>query len=530
MELNTGESHSIEKLLFLKDLNVTNGFGIPFGLGPSFDQNHYFGQNNSSEFKFSPPQRPILALGPSRSGKSSCLIVPSIISSLGPVVSTSTKTDIVEATLGTRSLGGKCWIFDPTDNLCSGRLENYVSTGILTPLRWSPTDSSKTWEGALRTAHAIVSSTGRSVLGSDQSHWNERAEALLAPILYASGIKNCGMDEVIGSILTRDLNFATEVITQNSQNSIAEKVLRGLLQTEDRELSGIFSTAAGILSAYRSEKVINSSKNTNFSVKNFVKSGDTLYIASDSDDQSRIAPVVVSLLEEIKTETYKYHAELDGMGLPSNDLRRAPVLFALDEFANCAPLPNISGLIAEGGGRGVLTLACLQDLSQGEARFGKEAEGFLTLFPVKVIFTGVADKKTLESVSLLGGEVDMPTTTLNKPVEQKGRAVSKALNAFGIPSRLGIKSSASISVSFRKEPALPKDQIARGVNGHVLVIVPELNPYYVQSIPWYATSPFKEVVSNSRKMLIQQSGDLAVKDHELLSVKDKADLGLFRSM
>ena len=75
------------------------------------------------------------------------------------------------------------------------------------------------------------------------------------------------------------------------------------------------------------------------------------------------------------------------------------MLFALDEVANIAPLEELPQIASEGGGQGLLLLAALQDLSQARQRWGAQADGFLTLFGTKLILPGIADTRTLETVS-----------------------------------------------------------------------------------------------------------------------------------
>ena len=48
-------------------------------------------------------QRSTLVLGPSRSGKTSSLVIPNLILANGPVVSTSTKPDVMHATAAARA-------------------------------------------------------------------------------------------------------------------------------------------------------------------------------------------------------------------------------------------------------------------------------------------------------------------------------------------------------------------------------------------------------------------------------------------
>jgi type IV secretory pathway TraG/TraD family ATPase VirD4 len=83
----------------------------------------------------------------------------------------------------------------------------------------------------------------------------------------------------------------------------------------------------------------------------------------------------------------------------------ARLLLALDELANVAPLPRLAGIVSEGGGQGVLTLACLQDLSQARSRWGTAADGFLSLFSTTVVLPGIADRPTLELLSQLAGRM-----------------------------------------------------------------------------------------------------------------------------
>ena len=48
---------------------------------------------------FAGPEQSVMVLGPPRSGKTSTFIVPNVIATGGPVVSTSTKPDVLDATV-----------------------------------------------------------------------------------------------------------------------------------------------------------------------------------------------------------------------------------------------------------------------------------------------------------------------------------------------------------------------------------------------------------------------------------------------
>src|SRR5262249_21271676 len=60
----------------------------------------------------SPPS--LLVVGPTQSGKTSGLVIPSLLEWDGPVVATSVKRDLLEATLARRRSLGPVAIFDPS--------------------------------------------------------------------------------------------------------------------------------------------------------------------------------------------------------------------------------------------------------------------------------------------------------------------------------------------------------------------------------------------------------------------------------
>src|ERR1039457_5047454 len=97
---------------------------------------------------FARPEQSVMILGPPRSGKTSSLIIPNVMVSNGPVVSTSTKSDVLDATVEVRSQRGRCFLFDPTGSVDRTR-------GLL-PLRWSPLQTCTTWTSSLSMARSLV--------------------------------------------------------------------------------------------------------------------------------------------------------------------------------------------------------------------------------------------------------------------------------------------------------------------------------------------------------------------------------------
>ncbi|HLH99580.1 MAG TPA: type IV secretory system conjugative DNA transfer family protein [Acidimicrobiales bacterium] len=424
----------------------------------------YLGAGAGGRLAFASPQQALLVIGPPRAGKTSGVVVPNVLAAPGPVVATSTKPDVLQATLAARAGLGRCWLWDPSGAVA-------VAPGLpVSPLRWSPVVASRTWDDAVVTARALVGAARPGGRWGDGAHWTERAEALLAPLLHAAAVSVPGGDmrAVVRWTLRRDATTPAGLLAQAGPDAaLAGDVLAGIAATDEREQSGIWSTAAGVLAAYRSPAALDAAASPNFDPAWLAGTMDTVFLCAPADRQQLVAPLVVAFLEQVKAGAYR---AAGGIG-PG---RRPPVLLALDELANIAPLPDLPALVAEGGSQGVLTLACLQDLSQARTRWGEAADGFLTLFGAKLVLPGVADLRTLELISRLGGEVDVPH-----------RSVSR--NAGG---GLRARRSTTRTWSTQRQRRLPTDAVNQLPPGQALLVEGRNPPALVDLRPWWVTPPF----------------------------------------
>jgi len=358
----------------------------------------YLGAGRDGVACHSRPERAVLLVGPPRSGKTSAVIVPAVLAHTGPVVATSTKPDVARATCMARSRSGRTWVFDPTGT-------GGATGGVGEVLRWSPVTASGSWDAALLVARAMTVSVGSGT--TDRSHWATRAQALLASLLHAAAIHGRAMDTVVDWVLRHRLDDAGVLLEDERCAKLAFWSLVGVFHTEARERSSIFSAAADALQAYASESALAATRDPNFDANEFVRSRDTVYIHAPAEEQAAAAPLVCGLLSEIRRAAYAAHA--------AGRLRRGRALFALDEVANIAPLEELPQIASEAGGQGLILLTALQDLSQARTRWGAQADGFLTLFGTKLILPGVADTRTLESVSQMLGEYDRHVISSTRP-------------------------------------------------------------------------------------------------------------------
>jgi type IV secretion system protein VirD4 len=458
-----------------------------------------------------PIESGLLVIGPPRSGKTTGIVVPNVNGFPGAIVSTSTKPDVLAMTAARRRELGRCWVFDPSGKTV---VPEPLASQVIRAA-WSPVESSSTWAGALISAKSLVDAAGASSnasgSGSVSSHWTLRAQDLIAPLLFAASLLPAGllpasllptgpaetkgpvnpMELVLTSLLRHDVSWAADLLEARyeqlakekpeenpeeglTQVTLAQSTLESVLRTEERERSGIFSTAAGCLRVYGHPEALALAKPgippgagpkdpnkglaplelVPFEPESFVNSCDTLYIVAPGAEQELLAPIVACLVARVRDAAYAR-----ALGRPPGS---PPFLaMVLDEVANIAPLSALPQLVAEGGGQGVVTLACLQDLSQARRRWGTDAQGFLSLFTSKAILPGVSERSTLELVSLLSGAQRMPNP-------------SETTSSWWRRRRPAPSQHRSTALT----PRLPPDVISRGRPGFALVLTAGKDPIW----------------------------------------------------
>lgn len=401
-------------------------------------------------------ERSTLVLGPSRSGKTTSLIIPNLLMTSRSSVVTSTKDDVVKMMAHARS-DGATLLFDPSGTVDVPRGVHRVG--------YSPIRQSVRWDGAVLAARSLIDVAQRGRDHRSDDHWTERAGALIAPMLHGAALQGESLGRLASRIDERCGDDMVDVLRDRyGDHHPATTLLRGVLATEERERSGIWSTASGLFAGIRTDAARASARDAPLDIEAFLDGPHQLHVVAPSRHQAVTTPLVVGMVEELVHATYDRHH------------RGASLLLALDELANVAPLPRLASIVSEGGGQGVLTLACLQDLSQARGRWGVAAEGFLSLFPTTVVLSGIADRSTLELLSHLAGRTLVPTPTVQ--VGARGR-------------------SAGHSRSWVERDRATVGELAKGRDGYCLGLDAQNSMRWIELTPSYRTPRFRDYLERS---------------------------------
>lgn len=345
------------------------------------------------------PESHLLVLGPPRSGKTMSIVVPNILSASGPLIATSTKPDLINLTYSQRCAKGRVFVFDPSDTL--------TLPGEVTRVSWSPINHKGSFSDALSVTRAMFDSLVQQGAGhGGYSHWVERAGSLVAPMIHAAQIGGYEMDTVMRWLNNRECRDPAGILKACGED-LALDSLKGVLITEERERSGIFSTALGLFASYNYPELLRQDGLERFEIEEFLRSENSLYIVSPAHVQSLVAPVIVGLIDSVKNKSFEFSSNV------GVDSKRRPLVLILDEMANVAPLGSLSSILSEGASQKVMLLGALQDLSQARVRWGEASTGFLTLFGSTLVLPGISDSASLRQLSEISGTMSFDSISQN---------------------------------------------------------------------------------------------------------------------
>lgn len=339
-------------------------------------------------------------VGPPRYGKSSGILLPTLMTWAGPVVCTSTRGDLLGFSGNRRrqiaaAAGGDVYVYDP-----------FGSEPGVTSLRWSPLAGCTDPTVAYRRAGAMVAVTGQGI--TDGAHWRAGAAVILRTLLHAAALADVDMAQLRRWLAEQETLEPSQIL--DSHHSAARgwgADLRAMDRLGDRERGSFYSVARTCIDATAEPRVLASTAAVDFDVDAFLRTNSTLFIVGPSHYQAVAAPLVVGLVDAIAQRAAEMAATMTGGKLAS------PLLLCLDEVANIAPLESLPSLVSEGGGRGIVTMWAAQSFAQLRTRYGADGQqAILTATTAKVIFGGMSNGADLRDVSGWAGEYREPQITL----------------------------------------------------------------------------------------------------------------------
>ncbi|MFC2688972.1 MAG: type IV secretory system conjugative DNA transfer family protein, partial [Propionibacterium freudenreichii] len=194
-----------------------------------------------------------------------------------------------------------------------------------------------------------------------------------------------------------------------------------------------------------------------FDPEAFIHDKGTLYLLATGAGAGNSAALVAAFVEDLVETARRMAARSPGARLDP------PLLLALDEIGNLAPLPSLPTLMAEGGGTGITTMPVLQSLAQARDKWSENQAGAIwDASIVKIILGGASNSRDLQDLATLIGERDEYTDSIT----------------------LGDHGTRSNQRSVRRVPILPPDRIRTLPFGTGVILLRSTSPIITDLNPW----------------------------------------------
>jgi type IV secretion system protein VirD4 len=398
----------------------------------------------------------LVVVGPTQSGKTTCLALPAILDWPGPVVAASIKGDLLRDSRHARKQRGQVWCIDPT-----------ASTG-LPASTWSPLSGCADWRRACRVASDLCEAAKADGTTADGEFWYATAAKYLAPLLLAAARDRRTMADVVRWVDTQEVSEVADIL---ERDGFAEALAAAQASwcRDERTRSSVSTTTETVLAPFA--QVSETGLADIFEPDRLLDGGaHTLYLCAPAHDQRRLRGYFCALTQQVLGTAFERATRA---GRPLDP----PLLVVLDEAAHIAPLPELDGLAATCASHGIQLVTIWQDLAQVKGRYGSRAPTVLNNHRAKLFLPGIADPETLEYASRLVGdeEVTQPSVTRDPR---------------------GARSTTSTTNSRR---LLPPEELRCLGRGQAILVYGTLPPVRLQLRPWWARSRSSGVSAAARR-------------------------------
>jgi type IV secretion system protein VirD4 len=335
----------------------------------------------------------VLVFAPTRSGKGTGLVIPTLLTVGGSVLVHDIKGENWDLTAGWRQRFSHVIYFNPT----SPQSAKY---NPLLEIRQGDYEVRDTQN----VADILVDPEGAN---DRRDHWAKTGHALLVGailhVLYAEADKTLAGVATFLADPQRSFTDTLDVMMRTlhlgaTVHPVVASAARELLNKSPNELSGVLSTAMSFLGVYRDPIVARTTSASDFRLADLQHAASpvSLYLVVPPSDLSRTKPLIRLLLNQVgRMLTEDLHA-----------VRTHPLLLLLDEFSALGRLDFFESALAFIAGYGIRAFLITQSLNQLDKAYGPN-NAILDNCHVRVAFAANDDRTAKRLSDLLGTTTEL---------------------------------------------------------------------------------------------------------------------------
>ena len=462
---------------------------------------------------------PVISVAPTRSGKGLGQVLPTLLSWMQSVVVHDTKGENWSLTAGWRKLMGQIVIkFSP------GSLNGSAQFNPLEEIRLG-TDYEVS--DAMDIANMIVDPEGKGL----PDHWSKTAHSFLIGAILSEmykGKKNGTLATLtsVGFAFSKPDELLNEMATNNYKNGESHEYIvscaMDMLSKDERERSGVISTAVSFFTIYRDPIVARNTARSDFKIADLMRHEKpvSLYLVTPPDRKDTLRPLMRLMFNMIIRRLIGEMEIKNGEVVKSY---KYSLLLLLDEFASLGKMAVFEEALAYMSGYGIKSYIILQNFEQlycDKKGYGKN-ESITAQCPVKAFYTP-NKLGTAEEISKTLGKA----TVIKTDVTLSGKRFSGTLNNVN-HSLKEISRPLLIADEVMRLPEAKKNKNKTKIleAGDMLISVKGHNPIYGRQILHFMDPVFAERVKieapETSDRIIEPASEPAASSFKLETVKPK---------
>jgi type IV secretion system protein VirD4 len=400
-----------------------------------------------------------LIIGPTRSGKGACYVVPNALSHEGSMIVTDLKGEIFRSTAGYRkSRGSQVFLFAP---------------GSERSHRYNPLDFIRSDRGDRTTdIQNIAAILVPEVTESENSIWQATAQQVIAGAIsyinesvYYKGHRTLGE---VTSFFNSGVNLQAMMMLIKEREPYLSRFtiesFNAYIALSERAAASALLDIQKALRPFRNERVVAATAVTDMDLRALKRRPISIYLAPNVTDITLLRPLIALFVQQT----------LDTLMLEQTE-RSAPVYFLLDEFRQLKKMNEITTKLPYVAGYNVKMAFVLQDLKNLDEIYGETSRHSLMGNCGYQLVLGANDQVTAETVSKGLGKRTVRYKTESRTIE-----------LMGLHRRTKIEQL--------RERDLMMPQEVRQMPGDKMVILAEgQGPIFADKLRFFRTAPFREM-------------------------------------
>jgi type IV secretion system protein VirD4 len=366
----------------------------------------------------------ILAFAPTRSGKGVGLVIPTLLAWSESAIVYDIKGENWAKTAGFRAQAGHvCFKFAPVEQEATSRFNPLSEVRLFTPRDVS--DAQNIASMIVRTGEdspqerywqdAATSITTGMVLHACYAAALERRQASLADLSHLFTRPGLSFHDTLEELLNfeHDPGFQHQWRMPDGSRTVTHPVVREkvqeMLDKEDKDFSGVLSTAKTALTLYSDPLVAKNTSASDFAINDLVnyERPVSLYLVVPPSDKIRLRPLIRLIL----TMTVNRLTERTLYAGAEQQHNRHRLLFLIDEFPSLNRMEIFADALSYMAGYGLKAYLITQDIRQIVDAYGNN-ESIVSNCHVRIAFAP-NQYETAKLISDMSGTTTVQKATYN---------------------------------------------------------------------------------------------------------------------